>query len=72
MEKNSLSTTDKILQQSYVTAKDLQVLIPRLGYVRALKYIDAIREEMGKNGFFVPDGRTKVALTKLVKKKFGL
>ncbi len=61
-----------ILNQSYITAKDLMIIIPKLSYVRALKYIDDFREEMKEKGYFVPEGRTKVALTKLVKKKFGL
>ena len=61
-----------ILNQSYITAKDLMAIIPKLTYVRALKYIDDFREEMKEKGYFVPEGRTKVALTKLVKKKFGL
>lgn len=62
----------EILNQSYLTAKDLMVIIPKLSYKRALKYIDDFREEMEQKGYFVPEGRTKVALTKLVKKKFGL
>ena len=62
----------EILNQSYLTAKDLMIIIPKLSYVRALKYIDDFREEMKEKGYFVPEGRTKVALTKLVKKKFGL
>ena len=62
----------EILNQSYITAKDLMIIIPKLSYVRALKYIDDFREEMKEKGYFVPEGRTKVALTKLVKKKFGL
>ena len=62
----------EILNQSYLTAKDLMIIIPKLSYVRALKYIDNFREEMKEKGYFVPEGRTKVALTKLVKKKFGL
>lgn len=62
----------EILNQSYITAKDLMVIIPRLSYKRALKYITDFRTEMQEKGYFVPEGRTKVALTKLVKKKFGL
>lgn len=62
----------EILNQSYITAKDLMIIIPKLSYVRALKYIDDFREEMKEKGYFVPEGKTKVALTKLVKKKFGL
>lgn len=62
----------EILNQSYLTAKDLMVIIPKISYQRALKYIDDIRLEMKEKGYFVPEGKTKVALTKLVKKKFGL
>lgn len=70
---NSTTKTNKeILEQSYITAKDLQILIPNLGYTTALSYIDDIREEMEEKGYFVPKGKTKVALTKLVKKKYGL
>ena len=61
-----------ILERSYITAKDLMIIIPKLSYQRALKYIDDIRNEMREKNYFVPEGRTKVALTKLVKKKFGL
>ena len=62
----------EILNQGYLTAKDLMVIIPKISYQRALKYIDDIRLEMKEKGYFVPEGKTKVALTKLVKKKFGL
>ncbi len=62
----------EILNQIYVTAKDLQQIIPKLNYTRALKYIDEIRNDMRKKGYFVPDGRTKVALTRLFKEKFGI
>ena len=62
----------EILNQSYITARDLMEIIPKLSYKRALKYIEDFRIEMKDKGYFVPEGRTKVALTKLVKKKFGL
>lgn len=70
---NSTAKTNKeILEQSYITAKDLQVLIPNLGYVKALSYIEQARQEMVKKGYFVPNGKTKVALTKIIKKNYGL
>lgn len=62
----------EVLNQSYITAKDLMIIIPKLSYKRALQYIENFRVEMEEKGYFVPEGRTKVALTKLVKKKFGL
>lgn len=61
----------KIVEQDYLTARDLMKIIPKLSYIKALEYIDNAREEMKNKGYFVPDGRTKVALTKIIRKKFG-
>lgn len=75
MKNKSPSTTKtskEILEQSYITALDLQILIPDLGYHTALAYIKDMRREMKEKGYFVPGGRKYVALTKLVKKKYGL
>ena len=47
-------------------------IIPKLSYNMALKYIDNARYEMSEKGYFLPEGKTKVALTKIIKKKFGL
>lgn len=68
----SPSTTKEILEQQYLTAKDLMIIIPKLSYARALKYIEDAREDMENKNYFVPEGKTKVALTKIIKKKFGL
>lgn len=62
---------DKILEQKYLTAQDLMKIIPNISYIRALNYIEGIRQEMEIKGYFVPEGKTKVALTKLIRKKFG-
>lgn len=67
-----MKTTKEILDQQYITAVDLMIIIPSLSYPRALKYIDELRIEMEKKGYFVPEGKTKVALTKMFKKKFGI
>ena len=67
-----MKTPEEILNQQYITARDMQKVIPKLGYTRALSYVDDLREEMKEKGYFVPDGKTKVALTKLFKKKFGI
>lgn len=69
---DSPSTTKEILEQQYLTAKDLMIIIPKLSYTRALKYIEDAREDMENKNYFVPEGKTKVALTKIIKKKFGL
>ena len=67
-----MKTSQEILNQQYNTAVDMQQLIPNLSYPRALKYIEELRFEMKQKGYFVPEGRTKVALTKIFKKKFGI
>ena len=67
-----MGKTEEILKQQYLTANDLMKIIPGLTYNRALSYIKMIREEMKEKNYFVPDGKTKVALTKMLKKKFGL
>ena len=60
-----------IINQQYLTARDLMKIIPKLSYCRALSYIEEARADMKQKGYFVPDGKTKVALTKIIKKKFG-
>lgn len=62
---------EKIKQQDYLSANDLIKIIPNLTYDNALKYINEVREEMKEKGYCIPVTRPKVALTKLVKKKFG-
>lgn len=60
-----------VLNQTYITARDLMIIIPELKYQRALSYIAEARKEMEKKGYFVPDGQIKVALLKVIRKKFG-
>lgn len=71
MKKND-KTVEEILKQQYISAYDLQEIIPHLSYQNALKYIDVFRKKMKEKNFFVPDGKTKVALTKIVKKELGV
>ena len=66
-----MNKQEEILNKKYITARDIQKIIP-VGYSKALSYIDDLRKEMKEKNYFVPDGRTKVALTKLFKKKFGI
>ena len=67
-----MKTNEEILNQQYISAYDMRQIIPKLSYARALSYIEDLRKEMETKGYFVPGGKTKVALTKLFKKKFGL
>ena len=64
-------TKDEILEQLYVSASDLQVWIPYLPYATALEYIKSARDEMAEKNIFVPTGKTKIALTKIIRKNFG-
>ena len=70
-ENNYIKTKDEIFEQLYITADDLMILIPSLKYQRALNYIKEIQEEMVQKNYFVPVNKNKLALTKLVRKKFG-
>lgn len=70
MEKTT-KTKEEILDQLYLSADDLNVLIPEITYATALKYIKEIREEMEEKGYYLPHGKTKIALTKIIRKKFG-
>lgn len=67
-----MKTKEEILNQSYMNAKDLKMLIPTMGINRCVDYIKEIRVEMEQKGYFVPQTRPFVALTKLVRKKFGI
>lgn len=64
--------TEEILKRKYITAKDLQKLIPGIGYTSALKLIDKYRDQAKEMNYYNPMGKTKVALTWLVKKDLGI
>ena len=65
-------TKEEILDQLYISPSDLKILIPEIGIDRCRKYIKEFRDEMKAKGFFVPETKPRVALTKLVKEKLGL
>lgn len=70
-DKTTKKTKDEILKQLYLSAYDLQVLIPTMSYNTALNYIKEKRQEMKEKKLYVPEGQTKLALTKLIKKDCG-
>ena len=41
-----MKTKDEILEQIYITAEDLMILIPSLKYQRALNYIKEVQEDV--------------------------
>ena len=65
-------TREDVLNQIYIDAKDLKILIPNLGQGKCLKYIKDMQEEMREKNMFIPDTHTYLAHIKLVKKKFNL
>ena len=62
---------EELLNQLYLTSEDLTKILP-IGITRARQYVNEIQGEMKEKGYFIPEGRKKVALTKLVRKKFGI
>ncbi len=64
-------TKEEVLNQLYVSAYDLQVIFPTMGYESALDYIKQIRKKMENKNLFVPQGKTKLALLSIIKKDCG-
>lgn len=62
---------EEILEQLYLSAYDLQELIPGMTYATAIKYIKLAQDEMREKNLLVPEGQTKLALTKIIRKRFG-
>lgn len=65
-----IKTKEEILEQLYISAYDLQLLIP-MSYSTALEYIKKKQKEMEEKKLFVPPGKTKLALLKLIRKECG-
>lgn len=68
MKKNS----EEILEQIYVSADDLQILMPSASYNQRLNLIKEIRNEMQEKNLYVPNGKILLASTKILKKKCGI
>lgn len=56
----------------YMSAKDLQDIIPHLTYDNAIKYINQAREVMKEKGYLIPITRPKVALTEIIYEMLGI
>ena len=67
-----MKTKEEILEQSYISPQDLKILIPNIGIENCRNTINVIREEMKEKGLFVPQTIPKIALTKLIRKRFGI
>lgn len=62
---------EEILKNYYVTAQDIMKIMP-VGIGKAQKIIKELQKEMKEKNYFIPDGKKRVALTKLFKKRYGL
>lgn len=67
-----MKTKEEILNQVYMSVRDLKTLIPELGINKCTEYIKEIVEEMKSKGYLVPETKKYLALTKLVRKRFGI
>ena len=67
-----MKSVEEILEQKYISARDLKIIIPNLGINKCVEYIKEIRKEMEEKGYLVPQTKEYIALTKLVRRKFGL
>lgn len=71
-KEKRIKTKEEILDQPYVSPQDLKILVPTMGIDRCRNYITSIRAEMEQKGYYVPKTKPRLALTKMVRKKFGI
>jgi hypothetical protein len=67
-----MKTKEEILEQLYISPKDIKTLVPSLGMEICREFIDLARNEMKEKGYFVPETKPKLAITKIVKKMIGI
>lgn len=68
-----MKSKEEVLNQTYMDAKDLRILIPGLNIIRCREFIEEVQKEMEQKKLFIPPGtKPRRALTKLVKKKLGI
>lgn len=65
-------TQKEILEQQYLSASDLKIIIPTMSYSSALDYIKKIRLKMKESNYYIPSGKTLIALTWMIKKDLGI
>ena len=68
-----MKTKQEILEQVYVSAKDIKKIIPTLSITKCRELIDDVQLEMENKKLYIPPTtKPKLALTKLVIKKIGI
>ena len=72
MEELTIEEKEKILNKCYLSAKDLQKLMYPMSRPTAVRHINMIQEEMRERGLYIPQTKVHLALTKIVRKRFGI
>lgn len=68
-----MKTKEEVLDQTYIDANDLRILIPKLNIVKCREFIEEIQQEMIEKKLYVPPStKPRRALTKLVRKRLGI
>ena len=65
-----MKTKEEILNQIYITSNDLKLLVPTLGKGRCIEIVKELRNEMEKEGMYVPKTKPLLASVKMLRKKF--
>lgn len=68
-----MKTKEEVLDQTYIDANDLRILIPKLNIVKCREFIEDVQQEMIEKKLYVPPStKPRRALTKLVRKRLGI
>lgn len=70
MKRIRTKKTEDILKQKYMNPQDLKVVIPDMSLKECRNKINELRVQMKTEGYYVPDGKVKIALTEFVERKF--
>ena len=65
-------TREDILNQDYLSAKDIKKLVPEWGVNSIAKFVTQVQEDMKERKLFIPQSKSKLVLTRLVMQKLGL
>lgn len=68
----NIKTKEEILEQTYISANDLKMLIPAMGINNCTNFIKEVIQEMKEKNLYVPKTKKLLASTKLVRKRLGL
>jgi hypothetical protein len=70
MVKIKTKKTEDVLKQKYMNPQDLKIVIPDMSLKECRNKIDELRNWMEAEGYYVPEGTIKIALTEFVERKF--